>query len=228
MIERKNTVHNKYEKIKILTLGNSKVGKSSFIYKYTENFFQLNYLSTQGIDYLRKVVELPNGNKYSVVFCDTAGQERFRSITLNVIKKCDGILLMYDITDKISFDSIHSWMEQIKDNKGENYPIILCGNKCDLEKERVISKKEGEDLAKEYGVHFYEISNLNGQNIENTVNDLISQIREQKLEIIKDFEVIDENNFQLKIQDLKRKKSEGKDLNSNERKSQAKKPSKCL
>ena len=229
MLDKRNTIHCKYEKIRILTLGNSKVGKSSFIYKYTDNFFQLNYLSTQGIDYLKKVVELPNGKKYSIVFCDTAGQERFRSITVNIIKKCDGILLMYDITDKDSFTSIPLWMKQIRDNKGEDYPLILCGNKCDLDKERTISKEEGEEMAKEYGVHFFETSNLNGTNIENTVFDLVNQIREKQLEIIKDFEVIDENYFQLTIKDLQNKKKQnGKELKSDKKNIQRKSPLKCL
>ena len=164
MNKKRTTI--KFEGIKILTLGNSKVGKTSFIYRYTDNLFQFNYVSTQGNDYLTKIVELPNGKMYSVNFFDTAGQERFRAMSFNLIKKCDGILLIYDITDKESFESIPKWMENIQDNKGLDYPIILCGNKIDLENKRVISKKEGEELAQKFGITFFETSNKDGKNVE--------------------------------------------------------------
>jgi len=204
MNKKRTTI--KFEGIKILTLGNSKVGKTSFIYRYTDNLFQFNYVSTQGNDYLTKIVELPNGKKYSVNFFDTAGQERFRAMSFNLIKKCDGILLIYDITDKESFESIPQWMENIQDNKGLDYPIILCGNKIDLENERVISRKEGEELAQKFGITFFETSNKDGKNVEKAAFELINQIikmRENKIkDILKDFEVIEKDSFLLDIKEI--------------------------
>ena len=170
--------------------------------------FQFNYVSTQGNDYLTKIVELSNGKKYSVNFFDTAGQERFRAMSFNLIKKCDGILLIYDITDKESFESIPQWMENIQDNKGLDYPIILCGNKIDLENERVISKKEGEELAQKFGITFFETSNKDGKNVEKAAFELINQIikmRENKMkDILKDFEVIEKDSFLLDIKEISR------------------------
>lgn len=205
-MERKKTVN--YEKLKILTLGNSNVGKTCFIYKFTDHFFDDNGISTQGIDYVRKIVKHPNGKKYTLMFYDTAGQEKYRSVSVNCIKKCDGILLMYDITDNTSFESIPTWMQNIKDCKGLDFPIVLCGNKYDLENKRKIPKKDGESLAKKFGISFFETSNKDGTNIENAGNELIDQIikmRKKKIEKIKnEFEIIDMNTLAPDIKELKK------------------------
>ena len=206
--KNKNKNKNKKIKIKILTLGNGNVGKTSFIYKFAENYFETDTLSTTGIDNLVANIKMPNGKEYPVNFCDTAGQERYRSMSLSVIKKTDGIILMYDITDKSSFASIPFWMEQIKENKGENYPIILCGNKCDLEEKRVISKEEGKEIAKKFGIAFFEISSQNEKNLKNVGNEIIKQILEkkekEKNDILKDFEVIDKDFFEIYKNEIKR------------------------
>ena len=93
---------------------------------------------------LKKVINLNNGQSVRLRIFDTAGQERFKSISLNFIKKADGILLLYDITNRSSFESVNKWIESIHDVAEEKVTILLIGNKCDLEKERVITKEEGE------------------------------------------------------------------------------------
>ena len=171
-----------YEKINILVLGNSSVGKTSFILKYTENIFRASYLTTIGIDYKTKFINL-NNKKYKIDFFDTAGQERYKSIALNIIKNADGILLLYDITQQVSFDSISQWIKDIENVKGDNALIVLIGNKCDLTEDRTINKEKGEELANKYGVSFFETSNKLGTNIENAALELINQIiREKKAE----------------------------------------------
>ena len=172
------------EKINIITLGNSSVGKSSYIVKYTENCFQQVYLSTVGIDFKTKEITL-NNKKYKLFFYDTTGQERFRSISVNIVKNADGILLLYDITDRESFKSISEWMKSIKEIKKGDFPIILIGNKIDLEEERKVTKLEGEGLSKEYNIGFYEISNKEGINIEESCLDLINKIIDYKSRIKK-------------------------------------------
>ena len=167
------------EFIKIMTLGNSKVGKTNFIFKYTENIFHENHISTSGLDYKIKKMQINNKN-YQLLLFDTAGQERYKSIALNVVKDAHGILLMYDITDKTTFDSIPNWIQNIKDLKGDDFPLILLGNKNDLEEERKISKEEGQKFADEIGIQFFETSNKTGINIQESGLALIKKIIEKK------------------------------------------------
>ena len=163
------------EKIIILTLGNSSVGKTSFIQRYTNNTFRISNLSSTGHEMQRKIMKI-NDKTYIVDFHDTQGQERYRALSYNFIKNADGIILMYDITSQTSFDSISEWMDNIRKHKDEGFPIVLVGNKYDLEEDRVISKEEGEELAKKYGLPFYETSNKDNINIEESCLDLINKV----------------------------------------------------
>ena len=169
----------KLEKIKIMALGNNVVGKTSYILRFTENKFEKNYLATVGIDYQIKIVTFKE-KQYKLCLYDTVGEEKYRSITLNVIKDAQGILLMYDITIINSFDSIPNWIKSIKDVKGSDFPMVLVGNKIDLESERKITKEQGEKFAKENGIEFFEISNKNGINIQEAGLALVNKILEKK------------------------------------------------
>ena len=161
--------------IKIMILGNTSVGKTSFIIKYTENTFQEVYLSTIGIDYKIKKLTY-NEQKYNLYIYDTTGEERFRSLSFNLIKFTEGVILMYDITNKSSFKSIPEWIESAREHKGENYPIIIIGNKIDLEERRKITTEEGENLAKKYGLDFFEISNKEDINIKEAIFTLFKKV----------------------------------------------------
>ena len=194
---KKKNINSRFEKIKIFTLGNQEVGKSTFISRFTEDYFNESHLKTVGIDNVTKNITLPNGKTYSVNFWDTAGQEIYKSISLSTIKKADGIVLMYDITNKKTFDAIQKWTEDIKDSKGLDFPIILIGNKVDLSDKREVSKESGEELAKEYGFKFYETSNKDGTNIKEAGYELINQIVETKLNQVKDYVIIDKKDFEV-------------------------------
>ena len=163
------------QQIKIMTLGNSSVGKTSFILKYTENSFNEKYASTIGIDYKIKVLKIKERN-YKLFLYDTTGQERFRSLAYNLIKNADGILLMYDITNKESFQSIPEWIKNIKEKRGNDFPIILLGNKIDLEEKREVKKEDGEDFAEGHKIKFFEISNKEGINIDEACLTLLLEI----------------------------------------------------
>ena len=166
------------DKICLFTLGNSQVGKTCFILRYTKNTFNSTYISTIGIDFLAKVVSIPSGEKYKVLFYDTAGQEKYRSIAFNLMKGAEGIILMYDVTKRSTFEAITDWVQSIKEAKGENFPVVLIGNKCDLNEEREIDKEEGENEAKKNGFLFFETSNKEGTNVEEAVLALISKVVE--------------------------------------------------
>ena len=163
------------ERINIMTLGNSEVGKTCYILKFTENFFQELYLTTVGIDFKIKT-ETINNKQYKLFLYDTTGQEKYKSIALNIIKNAQGIILMYDITDRESFESIPEWIKSVKDAKGSNFPMILLGNKLDKEDVRVIKEKEGKELADEYKIKFFETSNKTGINIQEAGMALVNEI----------------------------------------------------
>ena len=119
------------EKINILALGNSNVGKTSYILRYADNIYHTIYLATYGIDFKIKIIILPNQKKIKILFYDTSGEEKFKSISLNTIKNADGITLLYDITNQDLFEAISGWISSIKESKGGNIPIVLLGIKCD-------------------------------------------------------------------------------------------------
>ncbi len=151
------------------------MGKTSYILKYTEDEFQEMYLATVGIDFKVKVVKI-NNVSYRVYFYDTTGQEKYKSISLNMIKNANGIILMYDITKRKSFDSINEWIESVKNVKGSNFPLILLGNKIDEEDQREVDKNEGEKLANDNNIDFFEISNKDGVNINEAALNIINKI----------------------------------------------------
>ncbi len=161
--------------IKIMILGNSSVGKTSFIIKCTEDCFQEVYLSTIGIDYKEKEVII-EGKKYKILLYDTTGQERFKSLAINLIRDADGVMLMYDITNRESFNSIIDWIKNIEERKGENFPTIILGNKVDNEDIRKVSKEEGEKVAEGNDISFFEISNKTGVNVNEALLAFIKEI----------------------------------------------------
>ena len=192
------------ERINIMTLGNTEVGKSCFILRFTDNIFQEIYLATVGIDFKIKT-ETINNKQYKLFLYDTTGQEKYKSIALNIIKNAQGIILMYDITDRKSFESIPEWIKSIKDAKGSNFPMILLGNKLDKEDVRVIKEKEGKELADEYNIKFFETSNKTGTNIQEAGMALVNEIL--KINNLENREnSMSNNNTRLSIKNTKVKK----------------------
>jgi len=192
------------ERINIMTLGNTEVGKSCFILRFTDNIFQEIYLATVGIDFKIKT-ETINNKQYKLFLYDTTGQEKYKSIALNIIKNAQGIILMYDITDRKSFESIPDWIKSVKDAKGSNFPMILLGNKLDKEDVRVIKEKEGKELADEYKIKFFETSNKTGTNIQEAGMALVNEIL--KINNLENREnSMSNNNTRLSIKNTKVKK----------------------
>ena len=170
----------KIEDIKVITLGNSAVGKSSFILKYIDNSFTLYYTATLGIDFKQKKIKLKDGRDVRLRIFDTAGQERYKSVSASFIKKADGVILIYDIGDLESFEAVENWIKSIREIGKDNLPIILVGNKCDLpDDKRMISLKEGQDKADEFNIPFYETSCKEGINIKEVFEKLVDDIMEK-------------------------------------------------
>jgi small GTP-binding protein len=176
------SAQNKMFEASLITLGDGQVGKTSLIYRYIDDTFTFDYLSTIGIDSKKKIIKLENNEQIKVKIFDTAGQERFRSITSNYIKKANGILLIYSVDNPKSFENIETWYQSISEDENKNkLPVVLIGNKSDLEEKRQISKETGIDLAEKFGIenHFYETSCKTGENVEKAINDLVNQIYEK-------------------------------------------------
>ena len=173
-IETKSTLDDFDIKLKIVVLGESMVGKTSFITRFTNDKFGGRYLCTVGIDYQKKIIE-KNGKKVLLQIWDTAGQERFRNVTKNYFHTSQGFVLAYDINNKESFEKVQFWIEEIKANAEEKIKCILIGTKCDLDK-REVSEEEGQNLGEQYGYKFLETSAKENINIDETFEELVSEI----------------------------------------------------
>ena len=198
--------------INILPLGSSPVGKTSIIYRYINNSFLTNYITTLGIDWQFKKMTMEDGTELKVKITDTSGQEKYSPISSNYIKKSDGVVITYDITDRKSFDDAKYWINQINESY-EKKIIFLVGNKSDLEDKRVIYKEEGKELAEKYGAMFSECSALTGENVDFIFNELIKKFyQEKKREIEREEEKI------ILIGKNKRREKEGKKIEKEEKK----------
>ena len=167
--------------------------------RYTDNTFQEIHMSTIGLDYKLKNVQLDDGKMVKIQIWDTAGQDRFRSITKNYFKGAHGIVLLYDITDKGTFESVRNWIKQIKEEVDDNVCIILVGNKIDLEDKRQVTKEEGENMAEEYGLMHFECSAKTGENIHESFNELLKKTVENFSKVV--------DNIQLRKSKKKNKKN---------------------
>ncbi|XP_074125343.1 EF-hand calcium-binding domain-containing protein 4B [Sminthopsis crassicaudata] len=164
---------------KIIFVGNSSVGKSSFMRRFCEDRFCPGTSATVGLDYQVKTVKVDK-SQVALQLWDTAGQERYRCITQQFFRKADGVIVMYDITAKQTFISIRQWLTSVEEAVGENIPILLLGNKVDNEKEREVPLGNGERLAKENDLIFYECSAYSGYNVKESLLHLARILKEQE------------------------------------------------
>jgi small GTP-binding protein len=164
---------------KTLTIDESGVRKSCIFHLFVENKFLKNHLATIGIDFKTKTLNI-NNQEIKLKIWDTAGQERFRNITTQYYKGADGIVLIYDVTDDASYEKIRDWMEQILSNtKREDIGLVLLGNKCDMEP-RAVTEEQGNKMAEELKVSYFETSALTGQGINEAFNELTRDIMKRK------------------------------------------------
>mmetsp|Transcript_19784 Transcript_19784/g.58880 ORF Transcript_19784/g.58880 Transcript_19784/m.58880 type:complete len:204 (+) Transcript_19784:271-882(+) len=161
--------------IKLLMIGDSAVGKTSLLLRYANDTFSSTFITTIGIDFKIKTISL-GGKRVKLQIWDTAGQEQFRTITRSYFRGAQGIVLVYDITDRRTFNSVRSWMAQITDHADNQVNKILVGNKCDNEGKRKVSFDEGQQLAREYGVAFLEASAKTNVNVTEAFQAIAQQV----------------------------------------------------
>lgn len=160
---------------KLLLIGDSGVGKTCVLFRFSDDTFNTTFISTIGIDFKIKTVEL-QGKKIKLQIWDTAGQERFHTITTSYYRGANGILLVYDITQPKTFDNISKWLRNINEHASEDVERMLIGNKCDMEDKRLISEERGKKIAEENGIKFFETSAKENINIEIAFNTLAEDI----------------------------------------------------
>ena len=171
-----NEGKNDYDIIyKIVLIGDSSVGKTNIFSKYLNDEFDPDSKATVGVEFGTKDFKIEE-KLVKVQIWDTAGQERYRSITNAYYKGAKGCLLVYDITNKSSFESLDRWLDELKNNGDDDVSIMLVGNKNDLDSDRAISLEDGKKFAEFRKMAFIETSALNGDNIEKAFSELISDV----------------------------------------------------
>lgn len=169
---------------KLLLIGDSGVGKTCILFRFSEDTFNATFISTIGIDFKIKTIEL-DGKKIKLQIWDTAGQERFRTITTAYYRGAMGIMLVYDVTNERSFENIKNWIRNIEEHASTDVEKMILGNKCELNERRQVSKERGEQLAIEYGIRFMETSAKNSINVQDAFLSLAKDIKtkmEKKME----------------------------------------------
>eukprot|EP00475_Leptophrys_vorax_P002315 TRINITY_DN112_c0_g1_i1.p1 TRINITY_DN112_c0_g1~~TRINITY_DN112_c0_g1_i1.p1 ORF type:complete len:196 (+),score=69.77 TRINITY_DN112_c0_g1_i1:153-740(+) len=160
--------------IKLLMIGDSGVGKSCLLLRFSDDSFTPTFITTIGIDFKIKTIDL-NGKRVKLQIWDTAGQERFRTITTAYYRGANGILLVYDVTDENSFLNIRNWMKSIDQHAADSVKRILIGNKADMVNEKVIETGRGQSLADEYQIKFFECSAKTDQNVTEAFMEIARQ-----------------------------------------------------
>ena len=162
--------------IKLLIIGDSSVGKSNFLFQFIENKFTDTHIATIGFDFKSQKVTLPNSKQVvKLQIWDTAGQERYMSVNKNLFLRVQGMILMYDITNRETFEHISNWVENIKEICS-SLPIVLVGNKCDMDELRIVTEEEGREIAKKYNMSFFEASGKTGINVKEAFYEISEQI----------------------------------------------------
>jgi small GTP-binding protein len=160
---------------KLILVGDSYVGKTNILSKYIKNEFNQNTKSTVGVEFGTKILKIEDKIIKAQIW-DTAGQERYKSITSTYYKGAKGAFIVYDITNRLSFESVDKWIQDLNLNSDKNITLLLIGNKIDLEDKRDVSKEEGEEKAKSFGLAFLETSALTGENIDKVFDHMLKEV----------------------------------------------------
>lgn len=163
---------------KVLLLGDAGVGKTSLMWRFSDDVFNHTYISTIGIDFKLRTIDV-EGKKVRLQIWDTAGQERFHAISVSYYRTAAGIMLVYDITRRRSFENIAKWLRNIDEHAKEDVIKLLVGNKCDMQHKRAVKREEGEKLADEYDMSFFETSAKENESIDEAFECIAEEIMER-------------------------------------------------
>ena len=166
-------------KLKIILVGDTNVGKTSFLNRKHNNLFNPAFTTTLGVDFYYISVR-KNNTDIKIYLWDTAGQEKFSTLINVYFRDLDGAMVLYDITNRNSFDNIEKWIEKISEVNKKKVPIIIVGTKSDLEKHRMIHNHEIINISKKYDYINIECSSKENTNIDETFDLIINQIIKHK------------------------------------------------
>lgn len=191
---------------KIILVGDSGVGKTCLLSMYINGKCG-PAIPTIAVEFCTKEIELADNCKVKVQLWDTAGQERFKSMSVSVIKTVEGLVLVYSITNQLTFQNLETWLKQLQDVTDiSKKPIIIVGNKSDLIDSREVSYEEGEKFAKEHGYKFFETSAKNGTNVQEAFNEIFEQLYTLLEKEIKGIEEYKNDSIKIKKKDKKNAK----------------------
>ena len=165
--------------MKFIIIGDSGVGKTCFLMRFADDSFTTSHISTIGIDFKIKPITI-DGKNIKLQIWDTAGQDRFRTITQTYYKGAMGVILAYDCTDENSFNNVRSWIKQLEAHATPGVCKVLVGNKSDSPNKKV-DPSRGEELAKEYGMNFFDASAKNNINVKETFYYLAKEVKDKTL-----------------------------------------------
>lgn len=163
------------KRFKVCLLGEGRVGKTSILLRFVRNSFDERQQSTLQASYLDRHITI-GSQSVKLSIWDTAGQERFHALGPLYYRDANGALLVYDITDAKSFERVERWVGELRKIVGDDICIVIAGNKCDLEKSRMVSQEEAEKYAESVGAHHYQTSAKLGKNLETVFLDLTKQM----------------------------------------------------
>ena len=178
---------------KIVLIGDSFVGKSNILSKYLKNEFNEDSKATVGVEFGSINITIDNKIVKGQIW-DTAGQERYRAITSAYYKGAHGAFVVFDVTQRETFDAVDRWVNDLRNNTDERLVIVLIGNKSDLEDKRVVKKEEGEEKAKEKDIAFLETSALTASNIDKAFNEML-------FKVFVAFKPVEGENVEMEIED---------------------------
>mmetsp|Transcript_2399 Transcript_2399/g.3334 ORF Transcript_2399/g.3334 Transcript_2399/m.3334 type:complete len:211 (+) Transcript_2399:176-808(+) len=167
---------------KIVLVGDSGVGKSNILNRFVHNKFEHDMKATVGVEFYSTKVTIENGTQVGLRLWDTAGQERYRAITKSYYRGSVGAIIVYDITNRVSFSHVEMWLEEVKQNTDSNCQIILVGNKSDLSDERQVFAREGKIFARDKNVLLLEVSALDSSGIETLFQQISQMVYEKDCE----------------------------------------------
>mmetsp|Transcript_1534 Transcript_1534/g.2997 ORF Transcript_1534/g.2997 Transcript_1534/m.2997 type:complete len:209 (+) Transcript_1534:77-703(+) len=165
---------------KVVLVGDATVGKTHLLSRYTRGTLPKAPTATIGVEFATKTLQLEaEGGTVKAQIWDTAGQERFRTITSSYYRGAHGIIVVYDVTDKESFNNVKHWVQEIDKYAADGVNKLLVGNKCDLSSKKVVSYDEAKELSDSLGIQFMETSAKNAHNVEQAFQTMAREIKQR-------------------------------------------------
>ncbi|BAM41907.1 Rab GTPase [Theileria orientalis strain Shintoku] len=190
---------------KLVLIGDSGVGKSCLLLRFADDSFTDSYITTIGVDFRFRTV-IVNNKRIKLQIWDTAGQERFRTITSTYYRGADGIIMVYDVTDKASFEHINDWLNEVNKYASEDTCKLLLGNKCDIEDNRDVASTDVERLSEVIEVPAMEVSAKTGHNIDKaflSITEKLVNLKMQKEPVDSEVKTVSLNTYNDYMQRVK-------------------------